>query len=103
MGVLRQTFSVAFNMAAYSTLGAAGYLAATTKVQTPLAPTDPVWTSKFYKKLNAFDNDTTQDLVYKRVPLKDVKPELLDKEGALALELCRGVWSGLGTSSDMAN
>ena len=35
----------------------------------------------------------------RRVPLSQIKPELLEKDGKLAEAFCAGVWSGLGTSS----
>ena len=28
--------------------------------------------------------------------MSKIKPELLEREGDLALEFCRGVWGGLG-------
>lgn len=35
----------------------------------------------------------------RRVPLSQIKPELLEKDGKLAEAFCAGVWSGLGMSS----
>lgn len=36
------------------------------------------------------------DLCVKRVPLTQIKPEYLEKEGKLVEKFCAGVWSGLG-------
>ena len=78
------------------TSGTAAYLAARNPVISPLAATDPIWTSSIYKRYNPSKNPATQDICIKRVPLDNIRPELLQKEGALALEFCRGVWSGWG-------
>lgn len=73
-----------------------GYLGATTTIITPLSGTDPVWKSRSYARYNIHRNAATQDVAVKRIPLDKVKPELLEKEGALVLEFCRGLWGGLG-------
>ncbi|CAM1501463.1 Fc.00g034470.m01.CDS01 [Cosmosporella sp. VM-42] len=74
----------------------AAYLAARNPVISPLASADPIWTSKIYKRFNPNSNPATQDICIKRIPLSKIRPELLKNEGDLALEFCRGVWSGLG-------
>lgn len=78
------------------TTGAAAYLAARNPVISPLSPADPIWSSSLYKKHNPSRNPATQDVVIKRVPLDKIRPELIQKESDLTLELCRGVWSGWG-------
>lgn len=78
------------------TSGTAAYLAARNPVISPLAVTDPIWTSSLYKRYNPSRNPATQDVCIKRIPLNKIRPELLQKEGDLALEFCRGVWSGWG-------
>lgn len=80
------------------TSGTAAYLAARNPVISPLAVTDPLWTSSLYKRYNPSKNPATQDVCIKRIPLNKIRPELLQKEGDLALEFCRGVWSGWGKS-----
>lgn len=79
---------------------AAAYLAAKNPVISPLAAADPIWSSRPYKKYNYYRNAATQDVCIRRVPLSKVRPELLQKDGALTLEFCRGVWSGWGNASD---
>ncbi|KAK1753034.1 hypothetical protein QBC47DRAFT_404395 [Echria macrotheca] len=92
MGIIKKTF--------YTTVltGASvlGYLGATTTLITPLPGDDPVWKSKGYAKYNIHRNAAMHDVCIKRIPLDKIKPELLNKEGDLVLEFCRGVWGGLG-------
>lgn len=78
------------------TTTSAAYLAAKNPVISPLPPSDPIWTSSLYKKHNPSRNPATQDVCIKRIPLDKIRPELLQKDGDLALEFCRGVWSGWG-------
>ncbi|KAJ9145444.1 FAD linked oxidase [Pleurostoma richardsiae] len=73
-----------------------GYLGGTTTILCPLPRNDPIWTSAMYQKYNIHRNPTTQDVCIKRIPLDKIKPELLQKDGDLAVEFCRGVWSGWG-------
>lgn len=79
--------------------GVLGYLGASTAIISPLPEDDPLWRSKSYAKYNSHRNASTQDICIKRVPLGRIKPELLQHEGDLALEFCRGVWSGLGKAN----
>ncbi|KAK0667480.1 hypothetical protein QBC41DRAFT_228406 [Cercophora samala] len=92
MGIIRKTFTTAF----LATAGTVGYLGTTTHLESPLPEDDPLWRSRSFAKYNRHNNASTQDLVYKRIPLDKIKPELLQREGDLALEFCRGVWGGLG-------
>ncbi|KAM7191649.1 hypothetical protein V8F33_008745 [Rhypophila sp. PSN 637] len=92
MGIIKKTFYTGFLTGA----SVLGYLGATTTVDSPLRRDDPLFTSKSFVKHNVYRNASTQDICTKRIPLDKIKPELLQKEGALALELCRGVWGGLG-------
>ncbi|KAF3763442.1 hypothetical protein M406DRAFT_261325 [Cryphonectria parasitica EP155] len=90
MGIIKRTF--------YTTVltGTAfvGYIAGTTSIICPLPRDDPIWSSKTYARYNIYNNPTTQDVCIKRVPLDKIRPELLQKEGDLAVEFCRGVWAG---------
>ena len=72
------------------------YLGAATTVISPLPDGDPLLRSKIYSKHNQHHNASTQDVAIKRIPLDKIRPELLAKDGDLALEFCRGVWGGLG-------
>ncbi|RDW73707.1 hypothetical protein BP5796_07149 [Coleophoma crateriformis] len=62
----------------------------------PVSPSDPIFQSASYLKNNPLKNPATQDMCVRRVPLKDIKPQLLEKEGKLAEAFCAGVWGGLG-------
>ncbi|KAJ7223094.1 hypothetical protein GGX14DRAFT_657180 [Mycena pura] len=59
---------------------------------------DPIFASSHYKKLNPHQNDALHDLCVRRVPLSQIKPELLqdDSRGKLVEAFCSGVWSGFG-------
>jgi hypothetical protein len=83
--------------------GALGYLGVSTTIVSPLPEDDPLWRSKSYATYNPHRNPSTQDLCLKRIPLSKIKPELLQHEGDLALEFCRGVWGGLGEAHNAGN
>ncbi|KAG8412136.1 hypothetical protein J3458_014330 [Metarhizium acridum] len=78
------------------TTSLAAYLAAKNPVISPLAASDPIWTSKLFKRYNPSANPATQDVCIKRVSLDKIRPELLKNPGDLVLEYCRGIWSGYG-------
>lgn len=59
-----------------------------------------MWQSQSYAKYNLHRNPSTQDICIRRIPLSKIRPELLENEGDLALEFCRGVWGGLGTRTN---
>ncbi|KAK3376781.1 hypothetical protein B0T24DRAFT_677644 [Lasiosphaeria ovina] len=73
-----------------------GYLGATTTIISPLPRDDALFRSATFAKYNVHRNPSTQDICVKRIPLNKIRPELLENEGDLVLEFCRGVWSGLG-------
>ena len=95
MGFLRK-LKVFTGIATGVGAGALGYLGASTTVISPLPHDDPLWRSSSHAKYNLHQNPSTQDICIKRIPLSKIKPELLQNEGDLALEFCRGVWGGLG-------
>ncbi|EFW99361.1 FAD linked oxidase [Grosmannia clavigera kw1407] len=74
----------------------AAYLASRNPVISPLAPSDPIFSSSVYKRTNPARNPATQDVCIKRLPMSSIRPELLQKDGPLVLEFCRGLWSGYG-------
>ncbi|KAL2163539.1 hypothetical protein VTH06DRAFT_5597 [Thermothelomyces fergusii] len=76
--------------------GALGYLGLSTAIVSPLPADDPIWRSQSYARFNVHGNAPVQDVCLKRIPLGKIKPELLQREGDLALEFCRGIWSGIG-------
>ncbi|KAK3346840.1 hypothetical protein B0T25DRAFT_289294 [Lasiosphaeria hispida] len=98
MGLIKK----AFFTGVAGTAGVVGYLGATTTVICPLPSDDPVFRSESYAKYNIHRNASTQDIIYKRIPLSKIRPELLKNEGDLAVEFCRGVWGGLGTRPQRA-
>ncbi len=93
MGLIRKTIFAGTLAGA----GFVGYLGASSTIISPLSRDDSVFKLKSYKKLNIHNNGATQDICVKRIPLNKVKPELLQKEGDLVQEFCRGVWGGWGT------
>ncbi|KAJ7482233.1 hypothetical protein B0H11DRAFT_1723948 [Mycena galericulata] len=59
--------------------------------------TDPIFTSNHFKKFNPNENvPGLHDLCVRRVPLSQIRPELLKEDGKLAERFCAGVWSGFG-------
>ena len=73
-----------------------GYLGMTTTITCPLPRDDPLWRSRTFAKYNKHANPSTQDIVTRTIPISKIKPELLQHEGDLVVEFCRGVWSGWG-------
>lgn len=63
-----------------------------------MPPTDYLFHSTLFARYNPNNAPVTQDLAVRNVPLSQIKPELLEKEGRLAEAFCAGVWSGLGAS-----
>ncbi|PWY89641.1 hypothetical protein BO94DRAFT_565405 [Aspergillus sclerotioniger CBS 115572] len=62
----------------------------------PMTTTDPLFQHPLYQKLNPSNNPASYDLCVRQVPLKDIKPALLEKPGRLTEAFCAGVWSGFG-------
>ncbi|EME88020.1 uncharacterized protein MYCFIDRAFT_127278 [Pseudocercospora fijiensis CIRAD86] len=91
-------FKAAFAATGWTTLGAtAGYVFWTRKTNiVDVPPTDYLFNSTFYARYNPNNAPVTQDLAVRKVPLTQIKPELLEKEGKLVEAFCAGVWSGLG-------
>ncbi|KAM5346153.1 hypothetical protein ACJ41O_009158 [Fusarium nematophilum] len=92
MGIIRKTIFTTL----LGTSTAAAYLAAKNPVISPLSASDPIWSSRVFKRHNPNRNPATQDICIKRIPLSKIRPELLEKDGDLTLEFCRGLWSGWG-------
>lgn len=92
MGIIKRTFYTSV----LTGTALVGYVAGTTSMICPLPRDDPLWSSKVYSRFNRHQNPSTQDVCIKRVPLDKIRPELLQKEGDLAVEFCRGVWGGWG-------
>ncbi|KAJ7778539.1 hypothetical protein B0H16DRAFT_1672122 [Mycena metata] len=59
--------------------------------------TDPIFSSSHFKRFNPNQNAPgLTDLCVRRVPLSQIKPELLTEDGKLVEGFCAGVWSGIG-------
>ncbi|KAJ7623530.1 hypothetical protein FB45DRAFT_108156 [Roridomyces roridus] len=58
---------------------------------------DPLYNSTLFQRLNPNENrPILHDLCVRRVPLTQIRPELLKEEGKLAEAFCAGIWSGIG-------
>lgn len=73
-------------------LGLLAYIVRNDEVKYTLSPTDPIFSSAIYKKLNPEGNTPMNDEVIKRIPLKYVKPEVLEKKDQLASKFVGGVF-----------
>ncbi|KAL5354297.1 hypothetical protein ACLOAV_000385 [Pseudogymnoascus australis] len=65
----------------------------------PVPATDPIYSSAAYRAQNVNNNPVTHDIVLRRLPLSSVRPELLEKKGALVETATAGVFGGLGKLS----
>jgi len=94
MGVFKSLSKVA----AYGTIAGAGGWALYTRKSNfvPLSTSDYIYNTTFYARNNPERNPATADLCVRRVPLSEIKPEYLEKEGKLVEKFCAGVWGGLG-------
>ena len=62
----------------------------------PVTTSEPIFSSAAYLRNNPNRNPATHDLCVRKVPLSQIKPQLLEKEGKLVEAFCAGVWGGLG-------
>lgn len=96
MGILRTAFAVT----GYTTLAATtGFIAWTRKCHfADVPPTDHLFNTTLFARYNPNNAPVTQDICLRRVPLAQIKPELLEQadEGQLVQAFCAGVWGGLG-------
>ncbi|KAK3053427.1 hypothetical protein LTR09_005596 [Extremus antarcticus] len=94
MSILRTTLAVT----GYGSFAAAiGYVLATRKSKVyPLPANDYLMGTSLFARFNPYNNPVTRDVCTRTVPLAQIKPELLEQEGALVQSFCRGVWSGWG-------
>ncbi|KAG9945483.1 hypothetical protein KCU85_g7156, partial [Aureobasidium melanogenum] len=91
-------FKTLSKVAAYGTVAGAGGWAVWTRNSNfvPLSPSDYIYNTTFYARNNPERNPATADLCVRKVPLSQIKPEYLEKEGKLVEKFCAGVWGGLG-------
>ena len=95
MGILSKAFKTAVIIGSAST-GAFYYVTRNSHV-IPLPANDPVLNSADYKKYNPNKNPALQDLCIRKIPLSNIKPELLKEDGKLVEAFCAGVFGGSGT------
>lgn len=94
MGIIKKAIKIT-SVGAAATLGTF-FLLTRKSTFVPFTTSDPIFNSTSYLKFNPNRNPTTHDLCVRKVPLSEIKPELLEKEGKLVEAFCAGVWSGSG-------
>ena len=96
MGVFR----TALALTGWGSFGSAlGYTIWTRKSKVlPVPSTDYIFNHTLFARYNPNNNPVTQDVCVRRVPLEQIRPDLLEKEdeGKLVEKFCAGVWGGLG-------
>lgn len=81
--------------------GTLGYVLLTrkNKIQ-PVSPSDYIYNTTLFARYNPNNTPATNDVCIRKVPLKKIKPELLEAaekgETTLVERFCAGVWSGWG-------
>ncbi|KFY44201.1 hypothetical protein V494_01579 [Pseudogymnoascus sp. VKM F-4513 (FW-928)] len=93
MPIIRKTLYTAI----LGTTGVTGLALFSTRRCTivPVPATDPIYSSSAYRAQNPNNNPVTHDIVVRRIPLSSIRPELLEKEGALVEAATAGVFGGL--------
>ena len=93
-------FRTAMAVAGWGSLGSVvSYTIWTRKSKVvPLPNGDYILGTTLFARFNPYNNPVTQDVCLRRVPLAQIKPELLERagEGKLVEKFCAGVWSGWG-------
>ena len=99
MAILRSLFKSAL----VSATAGAGCFWYATKDSTfvPLATSDYLFNSSYFRKFNPSSNPTTHDYCIRRVPLSKIDKKLQNQDGKLVNAFCASVWGGLGTSSSL--
>ncbi|KAH8593929.1 hypothetical protein B0O99DRAFT_688356 [Bisporella sp. PMI_857] len=62
----------------------------------PIDEADPIYTHPYVKEQNPYNNAFTHDYCVRRVPIKDIKPQLLEDDGKLVEAFAGAVWGSLG-------
>lgn len=88
----------AIGLTGWSSLAVAGTFVAMTRKNriVPIPASDYIFNTTHYARYNPNNAPVTHDICLRSVPLAQIKPELLEKEGLLAEKFCAGVWSGIG-------
>ena len=94
MGVVRTLLT----WTGYGSLAGVGTFAWATRGSRvlPLPQTDYLYNTTWYARYNAENNQPVSDVCVRRVPLNQIRPELLEKDGKLVERFCAGVWGGIG-------
>jgi hypothetical protein len=61
-----------------------------------LDSTDYLLGTTILARFNPYNNPVMKDVCVRKVPVDQIRPELLEKEGKLVEAFCAGVWSGWG-------
>ena len=65
-----------------------------------LPVTDPLFRSSFYKQFNPRENPSMRDVCVRRLPLYQIRPDLLEDDkrggGRLVEAFCGGIYGGTG-------
>ena len=94
MGILRTTLAIT----GWTSLAAAGTFVALTRKSKILSvpPNDYIYNTTFFRRYNPNNSPATHDICVRKVPLADIRADLLEKEGRLTEAFCAGVWGGIG-------
>lgn len=96
MGIIRKVFA----LGGWTTLGATASYALWTRKShmAEIPPSDYLFHSTIFRRLNPHDSPVTQDVCVRKVPLSKIRPELREEkhEGKLVEAFSAGVWSGWG-------
>lgn len=97
MGIIRKAIGVT----GWTALGTAiGFTVYTRKSKIyDLEPTDYLLGNTILARFNPYNNPMMKDICVRKVPIEQIRPELLEKEGKLVEAFCAGVWSGAGRST----
>ena len=94
MGVFRASLAVA----GWGSLGTAiAFTAYTRKSKIyDLDSTDYLLGTTILARCNPYNNPVMKDVCVRKVPIDQIRPELLEKEGKVVEAFCAGIWSGWG-------
>ncbi|KAK2756429.1 hypothetical protein FQN54_005321 [Arachnomyces sp. PD_36] len=98
MGLIKKAIKLT-TVGGAATIGTFFFMTRNSSIISPLSPTDPLYKSAHYKKYNPLNNPTTNDICVRKVPLSEIDPSLLEKDGKLVEAFCAGVWGGLANAS----
>ena len=94
MGVLR----TALGLTGWGSLGSVVAFTAYTRKSKiyDVSPTDYLVESTILARLNPYNNPSMKDVCLRKVPIGQIRPELLEGGTKLVEAFCAGVWSSWG-------